>query len=369
MLPIQFNHVTKHAKKLQRHLVHRFREVLESGMFLGGPQVNQLEEKLTAMFGTGTVTCVSSGHDALVLALLALKLAPGDEVIFPVNAYPTAFPVAMTPATPVPVDCDKNGQLDLKALEKALTKRTKAIIVVHLYGLTTDLDALVQLAQSRNITLIEDCAQSFGTRFRGQYTGTFGDIGCFSFYPTKNLGTLGDGGALWTNNKQFQKYFTQSKSYGEKDRYNSEFVAGHSRIPEIQAGILNVYLHHLKTDVTRRKTLYDYYREQFKKAGLDAHFRVMESHPLSEPVLHLFVIDTPRREALRTFLLEKGIETFIHYPTPVHLLPAFTHLQFKTDDFPVAERLTKRILSLPFHPYLTKKQVAYIVRALRSFYA
>jgi dTDP-4-amino-4,6-dideoxygalactose transaminase len=369
MLPIHFNHVTRHAKKLKRHLVKRFQDVIESGMFLGGPQVNQLEESLLSLFGKGTVTCVSSGHDALVISLLALKLNPGDEVIFPVNAYPTAFPVSMTPATPVPVDCDENGHLDLDKLEKRISKKTKAVIIVHLYGLTTDLERLQAITKKHNIILIEDCAQSFGTTYNGVYTGSLGQIGCFSFYPTKNLGTLGDGGALWTDNNVYHRFFTQSKSYGEKDRYASEFVAGHSRIPEIQAGILNVYLQHFQTDTTKRKTIYKYYLQQISKSGLLNHIRVMESHPLSDPVPHLFVIDAPNRERLRSFLAEKGIETNIHYPTPVHLLPAFSHLTYKNNDFPVAERLSKRILSLPFHPYLTKKQVTYIVRALKSFYA
>lgn len=369
MLPIHFNHVTRHAKRLKKSLLRRFNDVIESGMFLGGPQVKQLEASLQSLFGVGTVTCVSSGHDALVIALLALTLTNKDEVIFPVNAYPTAFPVCMTSAKAIPVDCDSNGQLDLDKLEKAITKNTKAIIIVHLYGLTTDLNRLSAIATKHGIVLIEDCAQSFGTTYNGSYVGSLGDIGCFSFYPTKNLGTLGDGGALWTNNKTYERFFTQSKSYGEKDRYASEFVSGHSRIPEIQAGILNVYLQHIQTDASRRKTLYRYYIEKISQAGLLKHIKVMESDPLSDPVPHLFVINAPYREKLVQFLQKKDIETNIHYPTPVHLLPAFSHLQYKENDFPVAETLSKRILSLPFHPYLTKKQVDYIVRALKSFYA
>lgn len=369
MLPIHFNHVTTHAKKLQRGLVKRFKEILESGMFLGGPQVTLLEQQLEEFLGGGQVTCVSSGHDALVLSLAALKLSSEDEVIFPVNAYPTAFPVCLTAAKPVPVDCDKNGQLNLDLLEKSLTKNTKAVIVVHLYGLTTTIKQLQTICKKAGIVLIEDCAQSFGTTYAGKCTGTLGDIGCFSFYPTKNLGTLGDGGALWTQNKSYDRFFTQSKSYGEKERYDSEFIAGHSRIPELQAGILNLYFKHLQTDRTRRKTLYEYYTKKIADSGLLEHIRILQTAPESDPVVHLFVVDVPKREKLRSFLYQKKIETYIHYPTPVHLLPAFSHLQFKEKNFPVAERLSKRILSLPFHPYLTKKQVDYIVRAIKSFYA
>ncbi len=312
---------------------------------------------------------VGSGHDSLVLALQALQLSEKDEVIFPVNSYPTAFPIYLSRATPIPVDCDENGQLSLKEVMKAITKRTKAIIMVHLYGLTGDLGEIAKICRRKNIMLIEDSAQAFGTRFKKQPVGIFGDIGCFSFYPTKNLGTLGDGGAIWTKHKKIYQYLLKAKAYGEKEKYKSEFLSGHSRLPEIQAGILNVYWKKINVVFAKRKTLRKLYEQELKKAELYKNVRVLVSHNNSDPVTHLFVVAVKERDRLIKFLSKRGIETLIHYPKPIYQVAAFRSFGLQKKVFPQSELLSKQVLSLPFHEYLKTSQVRYIFHKIKEFYS
>ncbi|MBI2641761.1 DegT/DnrJ/EryC1/StrS family aminotransferase, partial [Candidatus Roizmanbacteria bacterium] len=191
---------------------------------------------------------------------------------------------------------------------------------------------------------------------------------CFSFYPTKNLGTMGDGGALWTPYKTLYKFLKQAVHYGEGAKFRSEFVSGHSRLPEIQAGILNIYLQKIKKDFSRRKRVFTLYQEYFKKYGVLSKVKILYQNKESDPILHQFVIQARRRDQLKSYLKRKGIDSFIHYPYPIHLLPAFSYLGYKVGSFPNSERLCKKILSLPFHPYLSKKQIDFIVKSIRQFY-
>lgn len=356
------------AQKYQPEIVRIIEKVIDSGQFLNGEQNQSLEKKLHRFLQGGYTTTVASGNDALYLALQALRLTSQDEVIFPVNAYPTAFPITLSRAKPVPVDVDGNGQIDAGAVQKRLNKNTKAIVAVHLYGLVAPIKSIREMIKGKEIVIIEDCAQAFGSLFQGKPAGTLGDIGCFSFYPTKNLGTLGDGGALWTKNKQYHDYFLQAKAYGEKVKNQSQFVSFHSRLPEIQAGILNLYLRRFQEECSKRQTVFAEYRKLFVNYQLDQCLRILYDDKNSSPVLHLLVIEVAHRDALRTYLKTCGVETHIHYPTPVHLLPAFGSLGYRKGDFPVAERLAKHILSLPFHPYLTKREIQYIAQSIRSFF-
>ncbi len=340
--------------------------VIRSGIYFDGQQNKILEKKLSKMLSGGFITTIACGHDALALALGALKLKRHDEVIFPVNAYPTAFPIAMSSAKMVPCDVDENGQIDIGELEKKITKRTKAIVVVHLYGLTGDIELIKNICKDKKITLIEDCAQSLGSTFAGRALGTFGYISCFSFYPTKNLGSLGDGGAIWTNQKKYYNYFVKAKSYGERKKYESEFVSGHSRLPEIQAAILNLYTTKLKHYFNKRKSLFKLYKERLK---LSPYVRVLVSHPKSDPVPHILVIEAKDRNNLIAFLKRRGIPTLIHYPKPIHLIPAFSYLGFKKGNFPMAEFLSERIITLPFHQKLSEKSLNFIVKSIADFYS
>lgn len=363
-----FNHVKVAAQHHRDEILEKISSIIRSGIFLNGEENKMWEKNLATFLGGGHVVSVASGHDALSLALSFLHLSSHDEVIFPVNAYPTAFPAALSGARMVPADVDENGQLDLRELEKKVNKRTKAIILVHLYGLVGDIEGIHDLAKRNKSILIEDCAQSFGSSYKHKLVGTFGDIACFSFYPTKNLGTFGDGGALWTRHKHMREYFIKARSYGERKKYESLFPSGHSRLPEIQAGILNIFFKHIGIDFKKRAQVANYYKKRLQGSKLSERIRVLESHPQSNSVQHLFVVEMQKRDALRSYLSDKDIPTSIHYSYPVHLVPAFSFLGYKKGDFPVAERLSKNMVSLPFSPFLSEREVDSIVDTIQGFY-
>lgn len=358
-----------HAHQYQKEFKQAFTEVLKNGNFLGGPQTTLLEQQLSSFFGRGFIQSLGSGHDSLHLALTALQLSPQDEVIFPVNSYPSVFPLALTPAKLVPVDVDENGQLDPKAVAQALTKNTKVIVMTHLYGLVGKLSDVMKLAKRHNIYLIEDVAQAFGSKYQQKYVGTFGTFGCFSFYPTKNLPTFGDGGAIWTKNKTLFQKIQQLTRYGEVERYKSLQVAGHSRLSELQASVLRVGLKHWDEQVSRRKKVIQWYNSYWQRYHLNRWVDLMNSSKESLPVHHLFVIKTKNRSRLQDFLQTHGVATLIHYPIPVHKVSAFQGHSFSTQHFPVAEHLAESILSLPFHPYQKKSEIAHITKTLHDFYS
>jgi UDP-2-acetamido-2-deoxy-ribo-hexuluronate aminotransferase len=365
---MKFNHVGLHAQEHKKKILKRVEKVIDSGVFLQGPEMALLEKRMSDFLGGGTVLVVSSGHDALYLSLLALNLQPDDEVIFPANAYPTAFPVYLLNVKPVLADVDQNGQIDLDQLKKKVTSKTKVIIWVHLYGLVGEIEKAKDFIRERNIVLIEDCAQAFGSQSQNKYVGTTGDIGCFSFYPTKNLGTLGDGGAIWTKKPEIVEYITRCRTYGEAERYKSLFVTGHSRMPEIQAAIVNVYFDSWESDVQKRRQLREHYIKLLGGKNLAGKVRVLESRAGSQPARHLFVIEAERRDELKTYLEKKGIETHIHYPVPIHQVAAFSAKLTSKEPYPVAERLCQSILSLPFHQYFSLTDVNQVVDAISAFY-
>lgn len=368
-MKIYFNDIALKAKQYKKQVINLVTQTISSGIFLNGQQNQTLEQNLNSFLGGGDVMTVASCHDAIVLSLLSLKLSKDDEVIFPVNAYPTAFPVFLSGAKPVPCDVGKDGQIDPKQLAKKITKKTKVVIVVHLYGLVGDLDKIKDLLKGKKIYLVEDCAQAFGATYKGKPVGVWSDISCFSFYPTKNLGTLGDGGAIWTKHKNLFNFFLKAKSYGEGKKYESLFPSGHSRLPEIQAGILNLFLKDIKNYLIKRKEVGKYYAKKIKETGLSIYMRTFQSHLDSQPVYNLFVVEAKNRNQLQAYLKNKGVETQIHYPYPIHLIPAFSFLGGKPGDFPTAERLAKNILSLPFHPYMKQKEINFILQLIKDFYA
>ncbi len=239
---IAFNDVAIRALQQKKRLLSRFSSVINRGQFLEGLENDKLVASLKKYLDVSYVHLVSSGHDALLLCLIALNLSKNDEVIVPANAYPTAFPTSLSGAKLILCDVDKNGQMSFESLKKMITQNTKVIILVHMFGLVGNVKRVIALAKEKNTILIEDCAQAYGSSFNNNYVGALGDIGCFSFYPTKNFGTLGDGGAIMTNNKDYSNRIQLLKSYGEIVRYDSQIVSGHSRLPEIQAAVLNVYL-------------------------------------------------------------------------------------------------------------------------------
>jgi dTDP-4-amino-4,6-dideoxygalactose transaminase len=366
-IKMEFNDLNIRSRKYRNEIKKLIDKVINSNRCFNGPENKKLEKNLQCFLKGGLITNVASGHDAILLSFLALKLKKEDEVIFPVNSYPTIFPIVQVNAKAVPCDVDENGLIDPKEIDKKITKNTRVIIITHLYGLVCNIDEIKKIIVGKNITLVEDCAQAFGSQYKNKSVGTLGDIGCFSFYPTKNLGTLGDGGAIWTKNKDIYDFIIMAKSYGELKRYYSLFPSGHSRIPEIQAGILNIYFNNIKKELDSRIELAKYFTKKIDKTKLIDYIRPLNNDSHQSP-LHLFVVETKKRNELQKYLNGKGIPTFIHYPYPVHLVQAFFYLGYKSGDFPIAERLAKNILGLPFYPMMTKKQVDYIVNMIKKFY-
>jgi dTDP-4-amino-4,6-dideoxygalactose transaminase len=365
--------MAQQSQEYRQEIDAALQEVFNSGIALAGPQTLAFEHELSHFLNqnrlaAGQVLSVASGHDALLLALQSLSLEPTDEILFPVNAYPTAFPLALSGATPVPVDVDRNGQMDIDDVHRKTSSRTKVVVVVHLYGQMGNFLVLKQWCQRHHLILIEDCAQCFGTRFKNMLAGTLGDIGCFSFYPTKNLGTWGDGGALWIKSPRRFHHLLQRRSYGEPKRYMSRLVAGHSRLPELQAAILRVFLRHWPELATARQKAWQAYLDAFHHHRLERKITILKGDERSAPIPHLFVIAAPRRNQLQQFLHQEHIPTLIHYPKLTHQVEAFRHYHWRTQQFPQALRLSSRILSLPFHPYLSSAEIQLVARSIAKFY-
>lgn len=365
---ISFNGVALAARTRQTQLITAFSRVIKRGIFLHGPEVTRFEKQLSAYTGKGHILSVSSGHDALLLALQALQLPKNTEVLFPVNSYPTAFPIALSGLKLIPVDCDADGQLNPKDIVRVLTKHTRVVVMTHLYGLVGDLAAILAICRRHRLILIEDAAQAFGSTFQGKKVGTIGALGCYSFYPTKNLGSLGEGGAVWTRNAKFFRYIHRAKLYGEQTRYYSTFISGHSRIPELQAAGLSLYFHSLPKEITRRRRVSAWYQSAWKTYKLTKYGYLLTSHPDSHPAPHLMVASVRHRTTLMLFLKNHHIPTVIHYPVPIHKTPSFLPILPKSRCYPNADHLARTIVSLPFHPYMRKSDTIHIVRMIRQFY-
>lgn len=366
---IHFTHTPITAARNASRLITSWRHVVRSGTFLYGKEHAALTKTLRQFLGAGRVIPVASGHDALYVSFSALGLNKADEILVPANSPYTAFPVALTPAKLTLYDVHAHGVATVAEIEKRCTKKTKALVVTHLYGLIADMDAIRKFTKSHKLILVEDVAQGFGGTWKGRKLGTLGDIGCFSFYPTKNLGSTGDAGAVWVRNKNHATIITHATRYGAPHKYDSHFLSGHSRIPELTAASINVFFDSFESVAKKRSRVASWYDEAFASDAFADDIRVLSSHPGSHPVRHLYVIDVPKRNVLQQYLASRHIPTLIHYPVPVHLIPSFRYLKHKRGDFPVSERLSKRIISLPFHEHLTRIQVGYVIRSIRSFYA
>lgn len=365
MRRLDFYTIAVSSAKHQKKYLNAFQNVLKRGIYLRGPENKKLTTLLSKKIGAPVIS-VASGHDALLLTLQSLHLQPSDEVIIPANAYPTAFAAALCGAKLTLVDVDKNGQLASSTVANAINRHTKAVIMVHLYGATGDIDAIDLLCKQKGIILIEDCAQAFGTTYKNKYVGTIGTVGCFSFYPTKNLGSFGDGGAISTKNKSLCIEIQKRTLYGETTRYNSTLIAGHSNLPELQAAGLIISLRNADTILRAKKQVASWYMEAIQR--LSPRVVPLVSDEASTPALHLFVVRATRRDALRQSLAKRHIPTYIHYPTPVHLVPSFAHLGYKRGSFPNTELLAKEIISLPFHASMTKKDVLTVIHTISKFY-
>jgi dTDP-4-amino-4,6-dideoxygalactose transaminase len=339
--------------------------VLESGSYILGAEVERFEGEWAAYIGVGHAIGVASGTDALEIALRACDIGAGDEVITTTHtAVATVAAIELAGARPVLVDIEPGTWLmDHEQIERKITARTKAIVVVHLYGQPADLDRITEVARRHRLRLIEDCAQAHGATFRGRRTGAWGDFGCFSFYPTKNLGAVGDGGAAVTDNAALAERARQLREYGWQSRYISRTTGLNSRLDEIQAAILRAKLPTLDEDNARRLAIATQYSRE-----LAEYVSVPVVKPERTSVFHLYVVATPHRKQLTEFLGERRIGTAVHYPVPIHLQPAYAGRLGNQGDFPVAECASARLLSLPIYPELAPPEVSRVIESIRLYF-
>jgi dTDP-4-amino-4,6-dideoxygalactose transaminase len=341
-------------------------EVISSGEIVLGGAVARFEEEFAAYLGVSHAVGVGSGLDAIRLSLVAVGLRPGDEVILPANTFiATALAVSASGATPVLVDCRPDTcQIDVPAIQRAITPRTKAIIAVHLYGHPADMASILRLSREHSLAVIEDAAQAHGARLNGRPCGAIGDFGCFSFYPSKNLGAYGDAGLVVTPHAEMAARVRDLRDYGQRTK-NVHLMKGfNSRLDTIQASVLRVKLRYLDHRNAQRRAHAARYQELLP---LD-HLTVPEVQPGATHVYHLFVVRSSERDRLRAYLEAQGVQTGIHYPTPIHLQPAYADLGLAVGAFPVAERLATESLSLPIYPELTEMQLQQVATAVRRFF-
>jgi dTDP-4-amino-4,6-dideoxygalactose transaminase len=338
-------------------------QVLATGQFVLGENVNAFEKEFSSYIGTSYAVSVASGTDAIILGLRALGIRPGDEVITPSHtAVATVSAIERVGGIPIFADVDSDcWTLDPTSIEKAITSKTKAIIVVHLYGLSADMDTIKDIVCKNNLKLIEDCAQAPGATYNNIRVGSIGDLGCFSFYPTKNLGALGDGGGITTSDFTIAKQLKKLRQYGWDENRVSQFPGFNSRLDEIQAAVLRVKLKHLDSDNSKRIALANKYEKQLSSLPVKLPGKRFGcSH-----VYHLYVIEVERRDALADHLKSHGIIAGIHYPVPVHLMPAFANKDFTLSQ---TERIAGNVLSLPMYPEFDSKDLSQVVNIIKEFF-
>jgi len=349
---------------IEHDILDALQRVVRAGQFILGPEVEAFEREFAAYCGAEHCVGVGNGLDALFLILRASGIGSGDEVLVPANTFiATWLAVSHAGATPVPVEpLEISYNIDPAAIERAINSRTRAIIPVHLYGQPADMDAVKKIAARHGLLVIEDAAQAHGGRYKGNPAGSLGAAAAFSFYPGKNLGALGDGGAVVTSDADLARRIRQLRNYGSEIKYDHQLAGFNSRLDELQAAVLRVKLRHLDDWNARRRSAAAYYLSRLLPAriGLPAvpHF--------ADPAWHLFVIRSERRDALRGALAAKSIETGIHYPVPPHMQPAYAHLEMPAGSLPISERLHAQVLSLPIGPTITQEQLARVVEIINA---
>ncbi|HMJ69165.1 MAG TPA: DegT/DnrJ/EryC1/StrS family aminotransferase [Cyclobacteriaceae bacterium] len=353
--------------RIKAEIDHAIQSVVDSTAFIKGKEVKQFTESLSSYLGNAHVIACANGTDALQIAMMALGLKPGDEVILPAHTYPaTAEVIALLGLTPVFTDVDADTfNIDVSQIEKKITRRTKAIVPVHLYGQCADMDPILELASGYKLKTVEDAAQSIGATYKKSHSGTIGDIGTTSFFPTKNLGCFGDGGAIITRDAQLAENLLMIANHGQKKKYHHEIVGVNSRLDTMQAAILNVKLKYLDEYQRKRNEAASYYDKALK--GVDG-IGIPARAENSTHVFHQYTLRATRRDDLKTYLQSKGIPSIIYYPVPAHLQPAYRQASAPEGTFPVAEQLAKEVLSLPMHTELTEEQLDYICSTVISFY-
>ncbi len=364
-IEVPFLDVGASYRELKQEYDEAYRRVMDSGWYILGQEVETFEAQFAAHCRTRHCIGAGSGLDALFLILRGYGIGPGDEVVVPAHTFiATWLAVSHTGATPVPVEPeDQSFQMDPARIDSAVTARTRAIVTVHLYGGIAGIDAIRELASRHGLLLIEDAAQAHGAAWKGAPAGSLGDAAGFSFYPAKNLGAFGDGGAVVTNDDALAGRVRAMRNYGSVGKYVHQFQGYNSRLDTLQAAFLQVRLKHLKAWNERRKLVAEAYLRGLENA------RGCQLPCVSndvDPSWHLFVIRHAERDRLRRSLELRGIETSVHYPAPPHLSPAYSDRGFKPGDFPITERLADTVLSLPMGPHMREAQVERVIRALRE---
>lgn len=350
--------------ELKQELDEAISRVVSSGWFIGGPVVDEFEADYASYCGAAYAVGVANGLDALHLALRAMDVGPGDEVIVPSNTYiATWLAVSQCGATPVPVEPDAHTyNIDPSRIEAAITSRTKVILPVHLYGQPADMDPILSIARKHGLRVLEDGAQAHGARYKGQRLGAHGDAVAWSFYPGKNLGAMGDGGAVTTNDADLADRLRVLRNYGSRVKYVNEIQGYNSRLDPLQAAILRVKLAHLDEWNARRSAIAESYQEGLIGCGL-----ILPHVPdWVEPAWHLYVVLSPQRDALQKALANVGVGTLIHYPIPPHLQGAYADLRLGKGSFSIAERIHNEVISLPISPSMTMEQASQVIAACRG---
>lgn len=340
-------------------------EVLRSGWYILGSEVQAFEKEWAQYIGTEHCVGLASGLDALWMSFRILDIHEGDEVIVCANAYiACVMGISMNGATPVFVEPDCYDNLDADKIEAAITPKTKAILAVHLYGQACDMTKIMAIAEKYDLRVVEDCAQSHGNHWQGQTVGSFGDIGCFSFYPSKGCGAFGDAGCIVTNDAELADKFRVYRNYGSRVRYQNEVVGTNSRLDELQAGLLRVKLTHMDDFNRERCQIADRYDRELKNPLI----QLPKIRPGADSTWHQYVIHVPQcRDKLAEYLKEQGIGTIIHYPIPPHLSQAYAYLGFRRGDFPIAEQYADEVLSLPMYNGMTEEEQTYVIEKINAF--
>lgn len=366
-MKVPFNSLFSSHNIIQEEVFEAFKTFYKESNFILGRSVSNFENNYAAYNGVKYCVGVSNGLDALHLSLRALGIGNNDEVIVPSNTFiATVLAISYVNAKPVFVEPDINTyNINPALIESAITKNTKAIIPVHLYGQAADMEKIMGIAQKNNLFVIEDNAQAQGALHKGKKTGSFGDINATSFYPGKNLGALGDAGCVTTNQDHLAEMVSSLRNYGSKTKYYNDFIGFNMRLDEIHAAVLDIKLKYIDEWNLERNTIAKKYHEGLIDIS-DIHLPVL--HPNSTHVYHLFVIRTPNRDKLKEYLDKQGIQTLIHYPIPPHLQNAYRELNFKRGDFPICEGIANTCLSLPIWPGLQNDQINYVIDSIRSFF-
>ena len=365
MMKVPFVNLGLQNRLIKDELLNIVSGLLDSGQFILGEDLVKFESSFARLCGTKYAVGVANGTDALFLSMKLMGIQQGDEVITAPNSFlASASSIYLAGATPVFADVREDFNIDPEQIRKVISPKTKAILPVHLTGRPTDVEAILTIAQEYHLAVIEDCAQAVCAEYKDKPVGSFGDLGCFSLHPLKNLSACGDGGVITTNSEDLYQKLLKARNHGLRNRDECEFWSYNSRLDNLQAAMLNIKLNKLSEWTARRRKIASYYYDRISGPEII----VPTDKTFEKSVYHTFIIQTVRRDELKNFLFNKGIDTKIHYPVPIHLQDAAKYLGYKKGDFPITENQTETILSLPVFPELSDDQVEYVAETIIEFF-